>query len=451
MSKKVLIISYHYPPDLAIGAIRSEKFVKYLPDFGYEPVVLTVKEKYYDNINSVPSNDCDNCFINRSFRFPNFRDIYLVLKNKLPSNFQSKDNLVRQNPTVKTIQESAEPFRERLKRYFNSIVVWSPDDKNGWIIPALWRGLCLIRQHNIAAIYTTGPPHSVHIAGLFLKILTGKIWVSDFRDPWRVQDKPVFIRSKLSDIIENYFIKMVVKKSDTVVSVTPEMTDLFHRNYSKISPDKFITIYNGYDSEEFVQYNSIQKYKKVTFAYAGSFYLGRDPEIFLTAIKNLIDRKQIKEDQIDIHFIGNCRYLYERSIEKMVVEIGLKKIVRFTDIIPRHEALMEMAKSHILLLLAQNQPLQIPGKLYEYIGLQRIILGVCGPGATANILKNYDHAVVVSEDNTEAMEEALLKVTSMATSKIDHINDTAEPNTQQFERKKLAGELANIFNLFVKN
>jgi glycosyltransferase involved in cell wall biosynthesis len=448
--KKILIISYHYPPDLAIGAIRPSKFVEYLPEYGFEPIVLTVKEKYYEYLDTdeiEPMLKKSDIF--RTLRIPNFRDIYLSVKTIVIKNtLDGKKNfsLVR-NSYGDVINEFPESTVERLKRYFNSLVVWLPDDKTGWIIPAVLKGLRLIHNRKIDAIYTTGPPHSVHIIGLLLKLLTKRTWFADFRDPWMVSQKPTFVRSKLSDLIENWLVYKVVSKSDKVISVTPEMTESFQNCFSNIKSEKFVTIYNGYDSEQLKEYTKLKKNTKITFTYAGSFYYGRDPELFLRALRHLIDEKKIAEDTVAVKFIGNCRYLYEKSIEELVEQIGLTKIVSFIDTIPRHEAFKEMAKSHLLLLYAPDQSLQIPGKLYEYIGLRATILAVCGPGATANILADYEHAVIVANDSVKDMKDALLKT-------IQHVKNIGSSGSEglqstygaQLERKELTRELAEHFD-----
>lgn len=447
-NKKILIISYHYPPDLAVGAIRPSKFVEYLPGFGFKPTVLTVKEKYYEQL------DCDQIErvrkdnVLRTIKIPNFRDVYMCVKRYLIKNALLKPPKDLSNTKDScAIDDAAETSIERLKRYFSSLVVWLPDDRTGWIIPAVLKGLRLIQCRKIDSIYTTGPPHSVHIIGLLLKLLTGKKWVADFRDPWIVSQKPAFVRSKLSDVIEKWFVYKVVSNSDSVVSVTPEMTAEFQKTYPEITPEKFITIYNGYDSEELQEFIGLKKYKKITFTYAGSFYYGRDPELFLRALRDIIDEKKISDDKIEVKFIGDCRYLNEKSIEKMVEQIGMTKIVRFIDPIPRLEAFAEMAKSHVLLLLAPDQPLQIPGKLYEYMGLNAYILAVCGPGATANILKQYKKAYVVPPNNKKELYESISTIFNILINSNQITNYPLAPNNESkniYERSYLTKKLTQL-------
>lgn len=455
-NKKILIISYHYPPDLAVGAIRPSKFVEYLPELGFEPIVLSVNEKYYGQLDSDEVETMlKKSDVFRTMRIPNFRDIYLAVKTILKkNNFGSRENTSSKtrDSNGNTKKELAESTVEKLKRYFNSLVVWLPDDKTGWIIPAVLKGLRLIHNRKIDGIYTTGPPHSVHIIGLLLKLLTKKTWVADFRDPWMVSQKPAFVRSNFSDLIENWLVYKVVSKSDKVISVTPEMTESFRNCFSNIKSEKFVTIYNGYDSEELKEYIKLEKNNKITFTYAGSFYYGRDPELFLRALRDLIDEKKIAEETVAVKFIGNCQYLGDKSIKEVVEHVGLSKIVSFVDQIPRNEVLAEMAKSHVLLLLAPDQPLQIPGKIYEYMGLESYILAVCGPGATSNILKDYKKAIVVTNSNIESMKNGiinLIKQTESFTSK--GFESSPQKHYVQLERKELTRKLATCLDGLIES
>lgn len=440
MPKNLLIISYHFPPDLVVGAIRPAKFAQYLPEFGWDVSVLTVFDKYHKNIDQYQQKQQEPIAVYRTGKIPNFSDIYLSLKNfNIP--FQHKNNNYQAPQKWTPPKESKrETTLGRLKRYFNSLVVWLPDDKIGWVAPAVLAGLNLIKKNKIDAIFTTCPPNSVHLIGLILKIITQKLWIADFRDPWPNEMKPFFVRSNLSDSIEKWMVRQVVEKSNCVLSVTPEMTEMFLNQYS----GKFVTIFNGYDSDELGQYSSVEKYDKFTITYAGTFYLGRNPELFLTALQALISNREIEKDQIHVRFIGSCRYLAGQSIEKIVENLDLCEIVTFVDQIPHHEAVTEMAKSHVLLLLAPDQPLQVPGKLFEYMGLNSFILAVCGPGATMNVLKKYPKAVIVPPANLDAMKIGIL--TLMRKNNEQTLDVSRSPWQKDFERKDLAKRLAEVLN-----
>ncbi|TFG88261.1 MAG: hypothetical protein E4H16_05330, partial [Candidatus Atribacteria bacterium] len=250
MPGKILIVSYHFPPDLSVGAVRPRKFVEYLPRSGWDPIVLTVHERYHDSVDGPGSSSESGVKVFKTIKIPSFRTFFLSVK-KIYLSVRKHENIKQHmdewNPPE---QESVEPIIEKLKRYFLSLFVLLPDDNAGWIFPAGVKGIWLILRYRIDVIYTTSPPSSSLVAGLLLKIITGKRWVTDFRDPWIGEMKPFFMRSRLSDHIERWLEKMVIEKSDHIVSVTPEMTEKLRERYPYLEANKFSTIWNGYDPSD---------------------------------------------------------------------------------------------------------------------------------------------------------------------------------------------------------
>lgn len=158
----------------------------------------------------------------------------------------------------------------------------------------------------------------------------------------------------------------------------------------------------------------------------------------------MISNREIEKYQIHVRFIGSCRYLAGQSIEKIVENLDLCEIVILVDQIPHHEAVTEMARSHVLLLLAPDQPMQVPGKLFEYMGLNSFILAVCGSGATMNVLKQYPRAVIVPPANLDAMKIGIL--TLMRKNNEQNLDVSRSPWQKDFERKDLAKRLAEVLN-----
>ncbi len=411
MNKRVLFISYHYPPDREIGGQRVAQFVKYLGEAEGQPHVLSVHEKYYQHTDATINYDQRVLeAATRTMVFPWFRDIYLNFSGLLKKRHQKTPPAIKEQAAPQTTTGTSEGFFSTCKRYIFSLFFWLPDDKLGWVFPASYKAIQLIRKNNIDVVFTTGPPHSTHLTGLIVKLITGKKWLVDLRDPWVRSQKSPAIRSKLSDNIEKWLEKKVVMKCDLLVSVTQEMTDLYNLRYPECNNSHFQTIYNGYDPEELISFHSVEKNQKITFTYTGELYLDRDPEIFLQAIAHLIKEGQIDQRELSIKLIGRCRYIGAKSVEQIVADLCIEEIVDFIDPVPRDVALLESARSHILILFAQNQPLQVPGKLYEYIGLGAHILGICEKGASQTILSEYSRAVIVEEQSLFCMKKNILAI-----------------------------------------
>jgi hypothetical protein len=148
--------------------------------------------------------------------------------------------------------------------------------------------------------------------------------------------------------------------------------------------------------------------------------------------------------EMKMRFIGNGKESDGKSVEEMVREMGLEKVVEFVDRIPQSEALREIARSHVALLMAPAQPLQIPGKVYEYIGMRSTILAICTEGATKDLLRSYPFAKVVSPDRLDEMKEALLALYSeRAIHKTDDLNRFP---FGKYERRAIAKEIALLLD-----
>jgi len=445
--KRLLIVSYHFPPDAAVGSVRPAKFAKYLQLYGWTPVVLTIKKRYYERLDLTKTEEVKEIPTFRTIKIPTISDIYLAMKNVYLKKIKLKNLDVEKQkwvPQRKRLSVRKEGIFWKLHRYINSLIISLPDGQVGWVLPASIKGLSLMRKYKIDAILTTGPPHSVHLIGMILKILSGKPWITDFRDPWSIDHKPFYSRSKPADSINMWLIRKVIQRSDYVVSVTVEMSEMFKKHYQDVPKEKFHTIWNGYDSEDIGKCASINKYNKFTITYTGTLYLSRDPATLLSALSDLIREGRVDRNNIQVRFIGNCRYVEGQSVEKMAADLGLQGLVAVIDPLPRHQALEEVAKSHALLLFP-GQPWSIPVKLFEYIGLRSYIIAVCGEGATMmNLLKEYPKAIIVPPNDLEQMKKAITTLLSRRYNNYEDVVDNFPYKT--FERRDLARRLAILLD-----
>ncbi len=449
--KKVLIISYHFPPDAAVGAIRPAKFAKYLPEFGWQPFILTVKDKYYDEKDEYRLADLNNkLHIIRTSKLPNIRDIYLKAKINVTRIKRKKRQFLEDilsYDVVSQTNNNRRDFRSTIRRIVFSLLVWMPDDKTGWIPTAALRALQIIKKEHIDIILTTSPPKSVHLIGLILKFITGLHWCADFRDPWLAGlkiPKAHFVRTALSDKIEAWMEKSVAIRSDRIISTSEKITDAFAVRYPNANHNKFVTIWNGFDLEDITGLKGCKKYHKFTITYTGTFYLGRTPKMLLKAISELINENKMAVENIYIQFIGNCKYAVGESVEKMIENYNLSKCIRIRDWIPHREALEEVSKSHTLFLLTSPaEHLIIPAKVFEYLGLGANILALINEGPVLELLNNYENAIVVNGKDIAALKKAIMSF-YISYLKSDRYGNADIPMI--YERRNLTKRLANLLN-----
>lgn len=438
---KLLIIAYHFPPDASIGAVRSAEFVLHLPEFGWEPVVLTVKDKYHQSLDRERYGDLQNGRIYRTDMLPSPNDLLLALKKRIGRKKDAKAESKKEWFDDKSAAEkTVESLKKKIRRCYNSLI-YLPDNIQGWIPFAFFRGLAIHRQKPVKAIFTTGPPQSAHIVGLLMKIFTRKTWIVDFRDPWEVENKPKRSRTAFSDRIDRLLERLTVKHADAVVCVSPKMTERLHAHYPAYG-DKFKTIYNGYNSDSLEAYSGLRKYDKFTLTYAGSLYFGRNPYALLKAISQLKEQGLFSGRNFQMLFIGDCRYSDDKSVENMVAQLDIEDLVVFRDRVPQSEALQEAARADSVLLIAPNQPLQIPAKVFEYVGLNKFILAMTGEGATRDLLSDYPLCDVVEADDCRAIEAALKNMFS------NRCPDDSATVSQSsgFDRRTLTEQLVGLIS-----
>lgn len=438
--KKVLLITYHFPPDAAVGAVRMAKFAKYLPEHGWEPVVLTVKEKYYDLLDSsAPDIEGSSLRVMRTAMFRNPSYYYRKLKKGLHLDRSNSDGS-RSLGSGKTGNS-----RMSLRRWVNFLLSF-PDEYAGWLPFALIKGIKLIRKEDITILMTSGPPHSVHLIGAYLSQWTGIPWIADFRDPWldNCVSTIEFQNGRIPRLAQ-WLERRLISRSSLVLTTTQRFTEQLGMRYPS-SHEKFVTISNGYDPDEFSNI-PFEKEKRFTISYLGSFYHHRNPEPILRAVAELIGGKQIDADRVILRFIGGCGEAEGRAIHALIHQLGLTDAVEILPWSPRQHALEMMVRSHVLLLLAEDQPLQIPGKVYDYLGAGSDILAMTGDGATADLLREIRRGFVVSPGDRPALKTTIKKLYN------EYLN--ARPDDKEcffvgtvppdkYSRRQLTGELSKL-------
>jgi glycosyltransferase involved in cell wall biosynthesis len=440
---RVLIIAYHFPPDAAVGALRPLKFAKYLPEFGWDPYILTVKPKYYPSLDhsrlrEIPS--LDRVF--RTSMLPHPNTIYKNLKESYYTLIGQKNIYIK-----KLLKSSSEEHHnshrtlESVRRFLSSLLWLPPDDILGWLPLAVLEGIRLARVHKIKHIYTTNPPHTTHLVGLLIKKICNVKWIADFRDLWLFM-KP--FQSGTAERVERWMELKVIENADAVSLTTDWMTSKFRKMYSSVNPEKFTTILNGYDSEDFVSIQSKGKNKKFTIIYVGSFYDERTPEHLLVAISELIAEAKIPADTLEIQFIGNCQHVKGRLTTDIARSLCLLPNVRVIDPVPYKRALQYMMNSHLLLLLAPDQPYEIPAKAFEYLASGIDILALTQDGATADLIRRSGRGVVVDPKDVKQIKEAVLQSYLKWRSVRSENRPRLTDDLRIYERRELTRRLVSI-------
>lgn len=430
--RKVLVIAYSFPPVGGGRVRRVLKFVKYLRDFGWEPVVLTVKHPIVstydaDLIKEIPV------------------DIEIIRTTSLEIRRGFIDNLKAAGKSSKM-----SVFKQRLYKFFDKAKWWVffPDTRVGWVPFAIAKGARIIKQKKIDLILVMGEPFSSFLAGVILKFLTRRPLVLDFRDEWSefsryfYPQKGVVIRA-----LERKLEAFVIAKSDRVISVTEAIVDNFKIRYSKYK-DRFICITNGFDP---IDFENISKKISNNFiiTYAGSLYKFRSPKYFLEAIEQCIDENPHILDKLRIVFIGTI----EPDLHSLFNNPIIKDIVSLTGFLKYRDTLEHLANSDVLLYIEdqlESADRSLPAKLFDYLALKIPILALARSSLSKDIIEKANAGKVISQDDIGEIKKTIVEYFNKF-SKGGLGVDIRSDIIQQFDRRYLTGELSRVLNSLIKS
>lgn len=443
----MLFVAYHFAPSLEMGARSCAQIARYLPLYGWSPVVLTAREKYIeeryrgsaDEVGELGLPDA----IVRTRLLPHPFDLYCWIR----STFRRK---TQDAGAAGEAVEVDTPLSEKgkLRRWLLSALS-IPDRYTGWILPAVVTGLKAARESKAEQIFSSGPFWTNHLVGLALSYLTGLPWTAHFRDPW-VTGSCLAPTSSFAAWVNGWLERIVVTRATAVVSVTEEHATAFRRTYPRLQADKFATVPNGYDNGEWnnLPAGTLRDEKsegKFLILYAGKFYVERDPQPLFRALKRLIDSGEIAREQVQVDLVGWCATSEGRPVREMAAECGLGDCVNILGPRRRPETLRRMTEADLLLLLAEKFVIQIPGKTYEYLRAGRPILALTPEGALANLLRRIGGGLVVNPNDTAGVQAAVME--SVRRWKEGRANHTADPGAiAGFDRRVLAGRLTELFD-----
>jgi hypothetical protein len=435
-AQRVLVIARDFPPCRFVGAQAVAQIARYLPPYGWHPVVLTVRERHIEQRDPDDRRTFPGTIV-RTGVLPHPLWFYAKVKTRSrPAGGRTGEDQVSRPPG-------------RIRRWVLSFLQ-TPDLYTGWIPPATIAGLRAIHRWRITHLFSSAPFWTNHLVGLVLKRLTGLPWTVHLRDPWTqvAPPKPV---SALSSRLERWLERRVMTRADFVVCVTERHTRLLRQAFSHLPAEKFITIPNGYDEAEWSGpecrpfRSGPPDRRRFVITYTGSLYMGRSPRPLFRALRRLIDAGDLSRDELRVDLFGFCHMAGGPRISEMAAECGLAECVHVEPPLSRPEALRRMAASDLLLLLQESWSLQVPGKTYEYLRAGRPILALTSDGALADLLQRTGGAWVV-EPVDEAGIAAAVREAYVAW-KRGHPNPAADPAlVAAFDRRLLTGQLAALFD-----
>ena len=401
-SMTILLIAQAYPPYPAVGAFRAQKIARAFRDAGHEVHVIT--ERLTDALEAARQEE-PGIVLHRVALGLKLRERVLGVlwrRRATPAPGASNGAAAADAPAA----PAQDPRTAGLLKRFVIAMLWLPDDEQRFIRPALRAARPLMA--GTALVYTTAPSWSTHIVGLLLQRRHRVRWAADFRDPWVdiLPERTDRYSTAVTDVILRRIERAILRRADHVVAVATKTRDALA---AKLPPDergKFVLARNGID----VVFPAREHREPGPFriAYAGSFYDDRDPRLFLRALARLRAQRPISASDLRVDFAGDCRTIGAVSVERLVADLGLDDLVTFHDWMPQVEARALLARADLLLVLARGMRLQVPNKLYEYLGLRIPIFAWADEdGETAAVLRALGGHHVVTDDDESGMAHAI--------------------------------------------
>ena len=369
--KRLLIITYYWPPTGGSGVQRWVKFSKYLPEFGWQPVVYTPENPERLARDESLLADIPACAE--------------VIKTRIVEPYAVYRRLTGGgSDEVNPVNAQKKNWKQRLSLWIRGNC-FIPDPRIGWVRPSLRFLKKYLAEHPVDAVVTTGPPQSVHLIGRGLKRALGLRWIADFRDPWT----EMFYYKHLgltaaSDRRHRRLEQSVLDEADALISVTP----LVQRDFQARTQTPVALITNGFDEDDFVAAAPPRSDGKFRLVHTGLFAADGNPLNLWDALAERCAADPDFRERLEIRLAGKT----DRAVTDSIRARGLGGNLVEAGYLPHDETVREQQAADILLLPLRREPEYakvLPGKIFEYLAARRPVLGIGQEdGAAAAVLRD---------------------------------------------------------------
>lgn len=414
--KNVLFIVYYFPPMGGSGVQRPLKFIKYLRQYGWNPIVLCPDPGAYHTFDTSLNEELKSLDV----------EVHRVGGNT-PLHVAGNKSITLPSFVENTLRKI-------------SASLWLPDNKKGWIKPGFEKALQIIEEKNIELIFSTAAPYSNLMLAANLKVKTGLPTVMDLRDEW-LESHLIYYptdwhKRKMANIEKD-----TLDKADVITVIN----DAYLESFGNRFPDKDIRVVTqGYDPGDFKEVPKAGKKSKLRLLYSGLFYGDRKPDLFLKAVRNILNGNTGLESVLELQFQGGL----SSETHEVIKTLNLTHIVKDFGYVDHKEAVKNLLTADALWLMIghlKNADKVTVGKMFEYFGAKKPILALIPEGNGRELLIQYGAAYFAHPHSIEEIQaeiEALIA---------DYENSKLpDPNNEfvgQFNRERIAGELAQIFTV----
>jgi len=425
--RKVLIISYYWPPSGGAGVQRWLKFTKYLPEFGWQPIVLTVNpdDATYPAMDPAMEKEVP--------------EGVKVIKTHSRNIFKRYERLFKNQQVASNgfSNMDTDSFPQKMARFLRGNF-FIPDPRKGWNRYAyLAAKKILSEEEGIEAIITSSPPHSTQLIGMKLQKAFNIPWIADLRDPWTdIYYYHLLYLTPPARWINLRFEKKVFQNARQIITVSPTLRDHFLRKHA-LPPEKVNVVYNGFDEADFDNH-PVEKDPTFTITYVGRFFYAYPVENLVEAFLELLKTGQ----DMKLRFVGEASGAQSKSLQKIPEEQ-----IEFISYASHLNAIAYMKQTHVLLLVIPDHitgKAILPGKLFEYLASGTPILGI-GPvdGDSAAILKQTGKGKMLDFDDARGIRDELF---SLYSGHKKSLQGSGNRSHESYSRRNLTAELVRIMD-----
>jgi glycosyltransferase involved in cell wall biosynthesis len=411
-----------------------------MPQFGWEPHVLTARNAYdYYHDPSLQKDIVSGIRVHRTPAIEPMKWVRKWVKRASLKRSVSKGGTLIVQGGVKKW-----PWLLKLKES-----IFIPDGEIGWLPFAVWKGLRIIRKEKIDLIFSTSRPYTGHLIACLLKKWTGKPWIADFRDPWSLSfQAPQFSWRRWAD---QKLERWVCHHTDHMVVVTPSMENEFKTIHPK---GRYSTITNGYDENDFQNIDGVlNRSDRFNITYTGILYKERSPRSFLLALADLLMEEKIPGDRILVRFVGQMDNPGETDNYRFLASLPLNGVVELIPYASHARCIQYMMAADALLLIIHSGKGSggiMTGKIFEYLRSGKPVLCMVPEyGDAAEVVRETNAGRIVSPDSVEEIKKAILcfyRAYEKGTLK----RMFSKTDVDQYSRSHLTGKLANLCDRFVE-
>ena len=436
--KRVLIISYYWPPTGGSGVQRWVKFAKYLPSEGWQPVIYT------------PENP-EQLAVDESLA-AEVPEAAEVVKTRIIEPYELYKKLLRRSGHSKEAVE-VNPVNAQNKSLLQKAAMWvrgnlfRPDPRCLWIGPSVRFLKKYLSEHPVDLIVSTGPPQSMHMIGLRLSRETGLPWIADFRDPWtKIFYFKHLAMTPATERWHKKMEKMVLDEASAVVAVSP----LVQQEFQAMTDTPVELITNGFDECDFSSEPCTQAYggasQEFTITHTGLFAADGNPTVLWDVLAEKCQADKALRKLLRIKLIGKTddqilKALKDRGLESSLINMGYQT---------HSVAVEQQRQASVLILPLRKEPeykAVLPGKLFEYLASQRPILGIGQPdGAMAMIVNETGTGTVIDWNDKEGISQYIEQCWKRH---LEGRLSSDGADLSRFTRRSLTRRMAGLFDKII--